>query len=68
MSWTLDNAKRDFRAMNPVCSYCKFYDYKLDLGYDIYSMDRDIHCCKVKEKEISNLEKTAKRCVYYTLR
>ncbi|WP_438564102.1 hypothetical protein [Clostridium sp.] len=68
MSWTLENARKDYRNTNPVCSYCKFYEYKLDLGLDMYSVDRDIHYCKVKEKEVGNLDKTARKCIYYTVK
>lgn len=62
--WTLEEAKRDYRKLNPDCDNCEFRELKWKESY-FYIMIQYMNC-RVKEIEIKNT-KEAKECKYYSV-
>lgn len=64
--WTLENARNDYRGLNPKCSTCDFVSHEIDYGYDVFYIDREYMMCQVKSKEVN--DKDALECKYYTIK
>mgnify|MGYP005941059951 CR=1 FL=1 len=62
--WTLEEAKKDYRKLNPSCETCEFMKLNWTENYPYISIRYRV--CMVKEMEIKDTKK-AKECKYYTV-